>query len=334
MPEKRRIKAVCLLSGGLDSSLAIKLMQEQRIDIQAVNFVGPFGRRVAASGDSPAQSVARALGVDLEIITLGEDYLEIIRSPRYGYGSNVNPCIDCRIYMLRRAREMMERDEASFVVTGEVVGQRPMSQRTDTMRKVEKDSGLEGLLLRPLCAKLMAPTVPEERGWVDRERLLGISGRSRKELMRLAEEKGVQGYSSPGGGCLLTDPRFAVRVRDLLERDSLTLDGVELLKVGRHLRLPLGSKLVVGRNEDDNMRLLALRTESDTVLTTESCPGPTAVLRGARAREEEDLAAAIVARYSDGQAAGVATVRITSPAGVRVRDAVPMAADDVAGLMI
>ena len=330
----KRIKAICLLSGGLDSSLAIRLMQEQGIDVRAVNFVGPFGRCAGGDVDSPAQAVAGALGVDLQTVVLGEDYLEIIRNPRYGYGSNVNPCIDCRIYMLRRAREIMGREGASFVVTGEVVGQRPMSQRADTMRKVEKDSGLIGLLLRPLCAKLLAPTVPEEQGWVDRERLLGISGRSRKELLRLAEEKRVTGYSSPGGGCLLTDPRFAVRVRDLLKHDVLTLDGIELLKVGRHFRLPLGSKLVVGRNEADNIRLLALHNESDTVLTTESCPGPTAILKGARAREEEDLAAAIVTRYSDGRTAGVAAVSITSPTGRRIRDTAPMAADDVEGLMI
>jgi tRNA-specific 2-thiouridylase len=331
---KQRIKAVCLLSGGLDGSLAVRLMQEQGIDVIAVNFVGPFGRCAADVKDSPAQSVARVLGVDLDVVPLGEDYLEIIRNPRYGYGRNVNPCIDCRIYMLRKAREIMEREKASFVVTGEVVGQRPMSQMAGTMRKVEKESGLEGLLLRPLSAQLLPRTVPEENRWVERGVLLGISGRSRKELMRLAEEKGVTGYSSPGGGCLLTDPNFAVRVRDLLEHDTLTFDGVDLLKVGRHFRLPLGSKLVVGRNETDNLRLLALSGDSDTVLTTESCPGPTAILRGSRAGEEEDLAAGIVARYSDGRTEGGVVVRIKSPAGERLADAAPMAAEDARKLMI
>jgi tRNA U34 2-thiouridine synthase MnmA/TrmU len=331
---KKHVKAVCLLSGGLDSSLAVRMMLEQDIDVTVVNFVGPFGACAGDRENSPAQSVARALGVDLKVVPFGEDYLEIIRNPRHGYGSNVNPCIDCRIYMLKKARELMEEGKASFVVTGEVVGQRPMSQRAVTMRQVEKASGLDGLLLRPLCAQLLPPTVPEEEGWVERDKLLGISGRSRKELLRLAEEWNVTGFSSPGGGCLLTDPNFAVRMKDLLAHETLTFDAIDLLKVGRHFRLPRGTKLVVGRNESDNDRLAALSRDSDTVIVTESCPGPTAILRGGSVPEEEDLAASIVTRYSDGKVEGNATVRIKTPAGERMLDARALAADDVRKLMI
>ncbi|MFH1311703.1 MAG: asparagine synthase-related protein [Candidatus Eisenbacteria bacterium] len=331
---KKHVTAICLLSGGLDSSLAVRMMQEQDIEVTVVNFTGPFGACAGDAENSPAQSVARALGVALKVVPLKDDYLEIIRNPRHGYGSNVNPCIDCRIYMLKKAREIMEAESASFVVTGEVVGQRPMSQRAVTMRQVEKASGLDGFLLRPLCAQLMPPTVPEEKGWVDRDRLLGISGRSRKELMRLAGEKGVTGYSSPGGGCLLTDPNFSLRMRDLLAHDTLTFDAIELLKVGRHFRLPRGTKLVVGRNESDNERLLALSRDSDTVIITESCPGPTAILRGASAPEEESLAASIVARYSDGKAEGGATVSIKSSTGEHLLYAGALAPDDVGNLII
>lgn len=331
---KRPSKAICLLSGGLDSSLAARLMQEQGIEVLAVTFVAPFLHSSKETGGSRAEAVARALGIELKMIHLGEDYLEVIRRPRHGYGSNVNPCIDCRIYMLRRAKEIMEQQGASFVVTGEVLGQRPMSQRADTMRKVEMESGLEGLLLRPLSAQLLSPTIPEERGWVRREDLLAISGRSRKELIRLAEEKGVTGYSSPGGGCLLTDPNFALRVRDLIEHKDLTLHNVGLLKVGRHFRLPLGSKLIVGRNEGDNKSLLSLAEASDTVLSAASCRGPTAVLRGEGASREQELAAGIVARYSDHAFAGSVMVRIESPEGKGLIEAVPLAADDVKNLMI
>ena len=270
------VKAICLLSGGLDSSLAAKLVLDQGVRVLAVNFVIPFGRCGNAS-ESPARRMADSLGAAFRRISLGSDYLEVVRHPHYGYGSNVNPCIDCRIFMLRRAGEMMDREGASFVVTGEVVGQRPMSQRLDTMRRIEKDSGLEGLLLRPLSAKLLAPTIPEIEGWVNRDALLAVSGRSRKELIKLAGELGVTGYTTPGGGCLLTDPKFAGRVRDLLAHDTFTLDDVELLKVGRHLRFPGGPKLVVGRNEGDNEELESLAVEGDTVLTTEECPGPVAM---------------------------------------------------------
>jgi tRNA U34 2-thiouridine synthase MnmA/TrmU len=236
--------------------------------------------------------------------------------------------------MLRQARKIMDEVGASFVVTGEVVGQRPMSQKLNTMRCIEKSSTLEGYLVRPLSAKLLAPTIPEKRGWIRREELLEISGRSRKELMRLAEEKGLSGYASPGGGCLLTDPRFAEKMRDSMSHNRLTEEVVSLLKVGRHFRLPLGSKLVVGRNEAENETLLGLATEQDTLLDTVSDPGPVAILRGDRASEEIGLAARMIARYSDGKNSPTVKVSIKSPEGSRAIDVEPMNPQEVGSFII
>ncbi len=328
------IKALCLVSGGLDSALAARLMQEQNIDIIALYFVNPFASCGEREEGAPPRRVAESLGVDLMAVPFEPDYLDVISHPCHGYGSNVNPCIDCRIYMLRQARKIMDGLGASFVVTGEVVGQRPMSQKLNTMRCIEKASTLEGYLVRPLSAQLLSPTIPEEKGWIRREELLAISGRSRKDLMRLARDKGLSGYASPGGGCLLTDPRFAEKMRDTMSHNELTENAVSLLKVGRHFRLPLGSKLVIGRNEAENESLAGLATEQDTLLDTVSNPGPIAILQGGRASEEEELAARMVARYSDGKASSVVTVSIKSPEGSRTLDAEPMNPQEVGSHMI
>jgi tRNA U34 2-thiouridine synthase MnmA/TrmU len=328
------LKALCLVSGGLDSALSARLMQEQNIGIIALHFANPFGSCGEREDGSPPQRVAESLGVELLDIPFEPDYLDVISHPCHGYGSNVNPCIDCRIYMLRQARKIMDRLGASFVVTGEVVGQRPMSQRLNTMRCIEKASTLEGYLVRPLSAKLLAPTIPEEKGWISREDLLAISGRSRKELMRLAEEKGLSGYASPGGGCLLTDPRFAEKMRDTMSHDKLTQHAVSLLKVGRHFRLPFGSKLVIGRNEAENESLIRLAEEQDTLLDTVSSPGPIAILQGGRASEEEELAARMVARYSDGKSSSRVTVSIKSPEGTKTLEVEPMNSQEVGSFII
>jgi tRNA U34 2-thiouridine synthase MnmA/TrmU len=333
MTDGKKIKAICLLSGGLDSSLALSIVKDQGVEVVALNFRGPFGGCTEVR-DSAAHAVATSLGVSLVVLPLEEDYLEIVKAPSYGYGSNVNPCIDCHIYMLRRAGEMLEREGASFVVTGEVLGQRPMSQRLDTLRRIEKASGLVGYLLRPLSARLLEETIPEAKGWVKREDLLAISGRSRKEQIRLAGEKGLRGFSSPAGGCLLTDPRFALRVRDLFKHDSFTLYQVALLRIGRHFRLPLGSKLVIGRNQAENEQLEQVADPGDVVLITQDCPGPTAVLSGPMQAAEADLAASMIARYSDGKLAGLVKVKVISAEGVGFRDAAPLDPRNVSELMI
>lgn len=333
MKPDEKIKAVCLLSGGLDSSLALGIMKEEGVEVLAVNFTGPFGGCQDAE-DSAAKKVADSFGVPLLVVTFGEEYLDIVRHPAHGYGSNVNPCIDCHIYMLRLAGEVMRREGAAFLVTGEVLGQRPMSQRLDTLKRIEKESGLKGFILRPLSARLLEETVPEARGWVRRERMLGISGRSRREQIGLARETGLEGFSAPAGGCLLTDPQFAGRVRDLIAHGSLNLHDAGLLRFGRHFRLPSGAKLVVGRHEHDNQALLSRARPTDTVLFTVDCPGPTAVISGPASEGDADLAAQMVARYSDGRITGRVAVRTTSSGEERTREVAPLDAEEVKGMMI
>jgi tRNA U34 2-thiouridine synthase MnmA/TrmU len=325
------MKAICLHSGGLDSSLAIILIKQQGVDPIAAHFVSPFWGR---GGRSPAEVTAEAMGVEHIDVPMGEDYLDIVRNPKHGYGKNANPCIDCHTHMLRKAGDLMPELGASFVVTGEVAGQRPMSQRVDALRHIEKESGLEGLLLRPLSAKLLPETIPEKEGWVDREKLLAISGRSRAEQMRLAEEFGLTGYSTPAGGCLLTDPGYSKRVMDLIEHSDLTMVQAERLRLGRHFRLPGGSKLVIGRNQEENESLLASLGEGDLAIVTVSCPGPTAVLTGPDAEGELELAASMVARYGDDKSSPAIGMEVIGPAEAGAISSGRMSPEDVAGLMI
>ncbi len=297
---KRRVKAVCLLSGGVDSSLAALLLKEQGIQVIGLNFVLPFEEIFKLHAETAAMRIATQIGIHLKILTMDEDYVEILRNPPHGYGSQVNPCIDCHIYMFRKARGVMEEEGADFVATGEVLGQRPMSQRRDALRVIEKESGLDGYLLRPLSALLLEPTVPEKAGLVDRERLLGFRGRSRKEILNVARSKGLTHFTSPAGGCLFTDPGFAKRVRDLIEHNMLSLRELRRLALGRHMRLD-GAKLIVGRNGSENALLVKLSYPGDIVLRSLSIPGPTAILTGKGAEANVEMAAAIVARYSDAQ---------------------------------
>jgi tRNA U34 2-thiouridine synthase MnmA/TrmU len=325
------MKAICLHSGGLDSSLAILVMKEQGIEPIAAHFLSPFWGR---EGKSPSEITAEAMGVRHVAVPMGEEYLDIVRNPKHGYGKNANPCIDCHIHMLRKAGALMPEMGASFVVTGEVVGQRPMSQRRDVLRRIEKECGFEGLLLRPLSARLLPETIPEKEGWVDRENLLAISGRSRAEQMNLAREKGLTGYATPAGGCLLTDPGYSRRLRDLIDHDDLTMRQAERLRLGRHFRLPGGSKLVIGRNQDDNESLLASLAEGEVAIITTTCPGPTAVLIGPGAAEEVLLAASMVARYGDDKTSPTTGMEVVGSGAPHTLEIERMSPEDVAGLMI
>jgi tRNA-specific 2-thiouridylase len=331
---RKRARALCLVSGGLDSALAARLMLDQGVEVSGVHFIIPFGRRAKRKGDLPARRVADSLGIELVVVPLGEEYLEIIRHPKHGYGANVNPCIDCRIYMLRMAGEIMRRGEMDFIITGEVVGQRSMSQRTDTLRMIEKESGLEGYILRPLSAHLLPASRPERENVISRESLLAIRGRSRRELLKLAEDKGISGYSPPAGGCLLTDPGYARRVRDLLEHDMLALHDIDLLSIGRHFRLPNGAKLVVGRHKNDNDTLRDLAEDSDWLLTTPDIPGPTAVMRGPGTAQDQHTAGRIVARYSDASPDDMVRVIVTMPGGSESIEVEPLDPDAASGMMI
>ena len=288
-----------MVSGGLDSILAARVMRDQGVEVEAVHFVTSFGGSKSALHQSKLEKVAGQIGIKLTVKNISKEFLEIVRAPRHGYGSGVNPCIDCKIFMLRKAKEHMKKTGASFVVTGEVVGQRPMSQMKDTLAVIEKEADLQGLLLRPLCAKLLKPTIPEESGIVDREKLYAISGRGRKPQIDLAQQFGISDYQQPAGGCLLTDPQFSLRVQDLMKHDSLTLDNIFLLKVGRHFRISKECKLVVGRDEKENGEIFKLSAQRDLLMDAKGLPGPLGLLRGKPTADELGLALRIVARYVD-----------------------------------
>ena len=274
-------KAIVLLSGGLDSILAARLMLEQDIELQAVNFSAKLCMcGCKKTGESAAQSAAKMLRIPLKTIDITDDFIEIVKSPSHGYGANVNPCIDCKIYMFKHAKDMMKESGASFLVTGEVLGERPMSQRMDALNIIEKAAGVKGILLRPLTAGNLDPTLPEKEGVVDRARLLDIRGRSRKPQMALAEKFGIDKYPSPAGGCLLTDPGFAKRVKDAMKHGEFDAENLALLSVGRHFRLSDKTRLVVGRDEGENEILASLAGQDDILFELTDREGPTAILRG------------------------------------------------------
>ncbi len=294
-------KALALFSGGLDSILVVKLMQEQGIEVEAVNFTSPFFlcKNPTAGCPSEAVRVAGELGVPIKVIELGVDFLEMIRSPRHGYGSGMNPCIDCRIFFLRKAAEYMAECGADFIVTGEVLGQRPLSQRKEAMLLVERESGLKGLLLRPLSAKFLPPTVPEQEGWVDRGRLPAISGRSRKEQMRLASEMGIEGYPIPAGGCLLTEPSFLSKIRDVFDHaDTLNMLDFALLRTGRHFRIGARTKAIIGRNEAENETLEDIMRPGDATLRWLGGGSPLCVVTGEIRSDLLEMAARILLRFT------------------------------------
>ncbi len=290
-------KALTLLSGGLDSILATRLLQEQGIDITAVNFTSPFCIREKEGYG--AADAAEQLNVPLKVITMGEDYLKLLRNPKHGYGRNMNPCIDCRIFMFRKAKEYAEEIGASFICTGEVLDERPMSQHLNALSLIEQEAGLEGRVLRPLSARLLPKTEAEKKGWVDRDRLLDVQGRSRKRQISLAKELGVNDYPCPSGGCLLTYKEFAAKLRDLFQhKKRVGTRDVALLKVGRHFRLGK-NKIVVGRNETENEQLLQMRSENDYLFEVPDCGSPTALLQGPKTKKAVEKAAALTLRYAD-----------------------------------
>ena len=300
------MKAIALLSGGLDSTLAARVMMEQGVELEALNFMTVFctctnrGATCLAS-----QKAVETLGIPLKVFNVSEEYLGVVKHPRHGYGRNLNPCIDCRIFMLKKAKAYMEESGAVFIVTGEVLGQRPMSQRKDAMHLIEKEAGLEGLILRPLSAKVLPVTIPEREGWVDREKLLNISGRTRKPQIKLADHYGIHDYPCPAGGCLLTDPGFSKRMKDVMVHDSkFSLNDVHLLKMGRHFRFSDGVKLVVGRNEEENQKIQTFAQGEDILLKVFSFPGPLSLLRGKLNEGDIEKAAAITVHYGKGKDLG------------------------------
>jgi len=305
-------KALALLSGGLDSTLAVKMMLDQGIEVEALNFTSPFCTCTGKNSGckSEAVRVAQEYDIPIKVVHKGLDYLEIVRNPRHGYGKGVNPCVDCRIYLLRKAKEYMVECGADFVFTGEVLGQRPMSQRRDTLRVIERESGLEGLLLRPLSAQHFEPTIPEQEGWVDRDRLLAIKGRSRSEQMQLADDLDVKNYPCPAGGCLLTELSFVPKVRDMFDHaDQLNLRDCRLLKIGRHFRIGKGTKVIIGRNEADNNLLEAAMQPGETAITWLDGNTPVGVVIGLQDPGSLDLATRILLRYTRAEPGAVCRVK-------------------------
>jgi len=343
------IKAVALFSGGLDSVLATRLILDQGIQVTALHIQTTLSYvdRARMLGDLssqeplPVEVAASVLGVELRLIDVFDEYLPIVLEPRYGYGSGMNPCVDCRIFLLHKAKQWMEEHDYDFVFTGEVVGQRPKSQMRPTLQTVERESGLRGYLLRPLSAKLLKSTIPEQRGWVDRERLYGMSGRGRKEQIALAAELGIAEYAQPSGGCCyLIDETYSRRLRDVLVRGEASfLDRTytQLLAAGRHFRLPDGSKVVVGRNEREN-NFLERRSVEGVWLRATDYAGPTALVLGEPSQEALEVASQIVAGYSRGSTqprVGIETWRTTGQVfGHELLTVVPMPRDAIRRMMV
>lgn len=312
------IKAVSLFSGGLDSILATRVVMNQGVDVTAVQFVTPFfNYSVLRDIEGYQKEVLEKYGIHVRVENISEGYMELLRKPAYGFGKNFNPCVDCKILMLRRAKEIMAELGASFLVTGEVLGQRPMSQRRDTLNVIERDSESKTILLRPLSAKLMKETEAELKGWVNREELYNFSGRGRSQQIALAKEYGITDYPAPAGGCILADPILSKRIKKLYKGEftfglnEISVNDIELMLVGRQLLMPLegepdnrGVWLIVGRDEQENDRMEELADEGDAVLHMEERPGPVVLVRKAETDVSEDAlnkvlqtAASLVVRY-------------------------------------
>ncbi len=295
-------RAVALFSGGLDSTLAILVLMRQGIEVTAVTFLTHFGCDISdrSSCSKNPFSPAEKFGFEVKLYHLADKFIEIVKNPKFGHGKNMNPCIDCRILMLKEAKELMHMIDADFIATGEVLGQRPMSQRRDTFPLIDREAGLEGYALRPLSARLLKPTIPEQLGVVDRDRLYGFSGRSRKPQIALAKEFGLTDYPNPAGGCLLTDPIYSYRLKELLtyNKDPEFKD-INLLKIGRHFRVSPECRVIVGRDKKENETLLSLTGMEDYILKVEGYGSPITIITGSAKEEALRLAASLCARYSD-----------------------------------
>jgi tRNA U34 2-thiouridine synthase MnmA/TrmU len=336
-------KAVALISGGLDSMLAARVVQDHGVHVEGINFFTGFCveghthaiRRKDASRPkrNNALWVAEQLGIKLHIIDVIEEYKDVVINPKHGYGAHLNPCLDCKGFMVKKAREWMEQNGFDFIITGEVLGQRPMSQRRDTFPIVARESGANDRLLRPLCAKLLAPTLPEREGWVDRERLYDFNGRSRKPQIELAGNYGLHDYAQPAGGCcFLTNEQYSLKIMDLWRtrgRRDYEFDDIMLLKIGRHIRPRPHFKLIVGREEGENKFLEGYKNRY-TAFRTISHSGPLALLDGTADEDDLQLAARLIARYGKGKDAAQVCVEISSNGcQPRLLEVSPLSPDEI-----
>jgi tRNA-specific 2-thiouridylase len=328
--KKKGVRALGLCSGGLDSMLAGMVLRQQNIEVAWITFETPF-----FTADK-ARAASRITGIPLTVQRITEVYLPMLRSPACGYGKNMNPCMDCHALMFRLAGEHMRAEGFDFLFSGEVLGQRPMSQTKTALRYVEKHSGFDGYILRPLSARRLPVTVPEAEGLVDRERLLDFSGRGRKAQIALAESLGIADYPAPAGGCLLTDPNYARRLKDLFDHQEAVREAeLELLKYGRHLRLGQCTKIVVGRTQGENQRIAELHDPADDILLKlKSLPGPTVLVPRRASPSDLEQAAAICAGYSKAPADREVEVLVTAAERKDVLRVAPLAPEKASVLLI
>ncbi len=291
---KKKYRCFALLSGGLDSMLSVLHMKNLGYDVLPIFFRTPF------FGSENAQKAAEEIGVSLIIHDITEKHIKMLQNPRYGYGKYMNPCIDCHGLMFREAAGLMKKHKVDFLISGEVLGQRPMSQRKDALNSVGKLSNIKDLIVRPLSQKLLADTLPIREEWVDKEKMLDIQGRSRKRQMEMANDLGIKSFQTPAGGCLLTDASFSSRLKDLIEHDMLELNFIEFLKTGRHFRLNDDVKVIIGRKDKENEIIFNL-AKNELILKTDNIPGPLGVINSKRDPNEEEirLAASILLRYNN-----------------------------------
>jgi len=291
------MKAIALFSGGLDSTLAMKLIIDQGIEVLAININTGFGS--TKDRYEHMKSMCEQVGAEFKVIDIQNEYLQdVLFDPKHGYGKHFNPCIDCHAKMFAVAKRIMEAEGASFLISGEVMGQRPMSQNKDALQTVLNESNCDGLLLRPMSAKKLAPTIAELNGWVDREKLEGIVGRSRDRQLELAREIGLENFESPGGGCLLTDDNFGKKMFDFIKYDIFEVKDIPVMKYGRHFRLKDGAKFVVGRNKEENEHLQNIDNDKYYHLKTVGIPGPHGLLSKSATDEEKEFAAKALLTYT------------------------------------
>jgi hypothetical protein len=311
-------KAIALYSGGLDSALAILVAMRQGIEVTAITFLTHFGCDISdkSSCSKNPFAASQKFGFEIKLCHLADKFIEIVKNPKFGHGKNMNPCIDCRILMLKEAKEFMKMADADFIITGEVLGQRPMSQRRDTFPKIDREAGVEGYVLRPLSARLLKPTVLEQMGIVDREKLCDFHGRSRKPQMALAKEFGLTGYPAPASGCLLTDPLYSYRLKELLSYNlHSSLKDINLLRIGRHFRISDNCKIIVGRDENENSTIQSFAENGDYLLWLDGFGSPlTIICANADGNPPTDgdlkLAASICAKYSDAKRLSIVEVTV------------------------
>ena len=301
MTEEKKKKVVALLSGGLDSQLAIKMMQEQGFDVSAVAIKTPFCDFDCGRGCGfEIRERADDLDVNLKTVYLGDEYIEMLKHPKHGIGAGFNPCIDCRSMMFDAAKKHMEEIGAEFIISGEVLGQRPMSQHAPALRTIENESDLVGKIVRPLSAALLPETDPEKDGLIKRENLGMIRGRTRRNQLDMAKKYGIENPPNAGGGCLLTEPHFGIKAKDLFSHTkNPTINDIDLLKIGRHFRLDEETKFIVGRNKDENEMIKAIALPGDILLEAKDFVGPVSILRGSNAKQHLKFASSITLRYSD-----------------------------------